>query len=45
MSAVAAADALAIVAAIVESHGGRFGVDYAPGIGSTFWIEIPLISG
>ncbi|MGC3995690.1 MAG: HAMP domain-containing sensor histidine kinase [Propionicimonas sp.] len=32
---------LAIVAAIVSAHGGRCGVDSAPGVGSTFWIEVP----
>lgn len=31
---------LAIVAAIVTAHGGAYGVDSAPGIGSTFWIEL-----
>ncbi len=32
---------LAIVAAIVSAHGGRYGVDSAPGHGSSFWIELP----
>jgi len=32
---------LAIARRIVESHGGRVGVDAQPGEGSTFWIELP----
>jgi signal transduction histidine kinase len=27
---------------IVEGHGGRIGVDSAPGAGANFWIEVPL---
>jgi two-component system OmpR family sensor kinase len=34
---------LAIVASIVDEHGGRCGVDSEPGVGSTFWIELPLL--
>ena len=33
---------LAIVAALVEAHGGAVGVDTAPGSGATFWITLPL---
>lgn len=31
---------LAIVAAIATAHGGRYGVDSAPGHGSVFWIDL-----
>ena len=31
---------LAVVAAIVSAHGGRYGVESEPGQGSVFWIEL-----
>lgn len=33
---------LAIVAALVTAHGGRVGVDTAPGAGARFRVELPL---
>lgn len=35
---------LANVKAIVESHGGRVGVDPEPGGGACFWFEVPAAS-
>jgi two-component system OmpR family sensor kinase len=32
---------LSIAAALVEAHSGRIGVRSTPGLGSTFWIELP----
>jgi signal transduction histidine kinase len=32
---------LSITRKILESHGGRVGVDTRPGAGSTFWLELP----
>ena len=37
---------LAIVREIVEAHGGRVGAESAgPAQGSTFWFELPVVSG
>jgi two-component system OmpR family sensor kinase len=33
---------LSIVAAVTEAHGGRASVSSVPGVGATFWIELPL---
>lgn len=32
---------LAIVRGVAEAHGGTAGVDNRPGVGATFWIEVP----
>ncbi|MBM7367959.1 sensor histidine kinase [Gordonia hydrophobica] len=34
---------LSIVAALVQAHGGRVGVDTAPGAGARFWFVLPRI--
>ena len=34
---------LAISRSLVEQQGGRIGVDSAPGQGSAFWFELPLV--
>ncbi len=33
---------LPIAKSIVETHGGRIGVESQPGEGSTFWVELPV---
>jgi two-component system OmpR family sensor kinase len=35
---------LAIAASIVESHGGRVGVESEVGVGARFWFEIPALA-
>ncbi|MCH5645253.1 cell wall metabolism sensor histidine kinase WalK [Gordonia sp. ABSL49_1] len=34
---------LSIVAALVDAHGGRVGVDSVPGAGATFWVRLPRL--
>lgn len=36
---------LSIVAALIDAHGGRVGVDSNPGAGATFWVRLPRSSG
>jgi len=36
---------LAITKAIVEGHGGRIGLESREGVGTTFWVELPLLAG
>jgi signal transduction histidine kinase len=36
---------LATVKRLAEAHGGRVGVEAAPGSGSTFWFELPKATG
>ena len=33
---------LSIVKGVLESHGATYGVDSTPGVGSTFWFEMPI---
>lgn len=35
---------LALCKRLIESQGGRIGVDSTPGQGSTFWIELPAVT-
>jgi signal transduction histidine kinase len=34
---------LATVKRLVESHGGRVGVESRPGVGTLFWVELPFL--
>ncbi len=36
---------LYICKTIIEQHGGKVGVESAPGAGSTFWFTLPLVQG
>lgn len=36
---------LSIVKNILDMHGGQYGVESQLGLGSTFWFELPLVSG
>ena len=36
---------LSIVKGVLEAHGARYGVDSTPGVGSSFWFELPLVLG
>jgi len=34
---------LAIAKSIIENHGGKIGVSSQPGVGTTFWFELPIL--
>ena len=36
---------LSIVREILQLHGARFGVSSGRGVGSTFWFELPVVTG